>query len=363
MPVLVVPASVGRWRGDVGGGRALCAAALHGGRVRGGRVGVPDSLLLSRARQALSRGSLDVVALMEHVCSLPGAPVPVAERLAEALFGRHADFARDAEGRWSLVDPDRVVVREARGAGAIASLDAQGPGVAPGERGRTVSERREAAARRADDDVALSALRFAVVDVETTGTSPSQSDRVTEIAIVQVERGEIAEVYETLVNPDRPIPPAIVALTQITQEMVRTAPSFPDVAAEVVGRLRERIFVAHNALFDWRFVTHEVQRSAGVLLRGEALCTVRLSRALLPQLPRRSLDAVTHHFGIDIGTRHRAAGDALATAHVLLRLLQLAEDRGATTWRALMVLLHGGHSRATRRRSAMPRGVDVDPTL
>src|SRR5690606_5969882 len=128
----------------------------------------------------------------------------------------------------------------------------------------TVRERREAATAAAGGDVALRDLRFAVVDVETTGTSPAQSDRVTEIAIVQVERGEVAEVYETLVNPGRAIPPAIVALTQITQEMVRVAPPFPQVAAEVVGRLRERVFVAHNAPFDWRFVSHEVQRSAGV---------------------------------------------------------------------------------------------------
>lgn len=293
----------------------------------------PDSLLLLRAREALAGGALDAVALMERVCSLPGAPLLVAERLAEALFNRHADFARDADGRWFIAN-DR----------ARATAMPMGGGVP-----------------RAD--VPLRDLRFAVVDVETTGTSPSQSDRVTEIAIVHVERGEVAECYETLVNPGRPIPPAIVALTRITQEMVRTAPPFPQVAADVVGRLRERVFVAHNAPFDWRFVSHEVQRSAGVVLRGEALCTVRLSRALLPQLPRRSLDAVTHYFGIDIGARHRAAGDALATAHVLLRLLQLAEERGASTWRELMALLQGGRARAARRRSALPRSVDIDPTL
>jgi DNA polymerase III subunit epsilon len=186
---------------------------------------------------------------------------------------------------------------------------------------------------------------------------------VTEIAIVQVAGGEVLECYETLVNPDRAIPPAIIALTRITQEMVRDAPRFPEVASEVVGRLRERVFVAHNASFDWRFVSHEVQRAAGLSLSGEQLCTVRLARLLLPQLPRRSLDAVTHYFGVDIGARHRAAGDALATAHVLLRLLRLAEDRGATTWRELAALLQRGSSRSKRRRSAMPRGVDVDPTL
>ena len=111
------------------------------------------------------------------------------------------------------------------------------------------------------------------------------------------------------------------------------------------------------------FRSHEVQRAAGVTLTGEQLCTVRLSRLLLPQLPRRSLDAVTHYFGIDIGARHRAAGDAIATAHVLVRLLRLAEDQGASTWRGLLTLMQGGRAKGSRRRSAMPRGVDIDPTL
>lgn len=321
--------------------------------VRGIDAVAPDSLLLVRAREVLADGPLDAVALMERVCALPSAPPRVAERLAEALFGRHADFVRDADGRWALL-PDRNGVRSTM---APALQGADGPP-------RTVRERREAASgRRPSDDVALRDLRFAVVDVETTGTSPSQRDRVTEIAIVEVAGFEVADCYETLVNPERAMPPAIVALTRITEEMVRHAPRFPDVASEVVARLRERVFVAHNASFDWRFVSHEVQRAAGVALTGEQLCTVRLSRLLLPQLPRRSLDAVTHYFGIDIGARHRAAGDALATAHVLVRLLRLAEDRGATTWRELFALLHAGRARAPRRRSAMPRSVDIDPTL
>ena len=90
---------------------------------------------------------------------------------------------------------------------------------------------------------------------------------------------------------------------------------------------------------------------------------MRLARALLPQLPRRSLDYVTHYFGVEIRARHRAMGDALATAHVLTRLLRVAEDRGATTWGGLTALLSKGSARARRRRSAWPRGVSVDPTL
>ncbi|MCC6931167.1 MAG: 3'-5' exonuclease [Gemmatimonadaceae bacterium] len=315
--------------------------------MRGIEARTPDSLLLVRAREALAAGPLDAVTLMERVCALPSAPPTVAERLADALFGRHPGFARDGGGRWTLVVP----IPDDNGVQATARV-------------RTVRERRQEASGAIErDDVPLRDLSFAVVDVETTGTSPAQRDRVTEIAIVHVTGGEVRDLYETLVNPERSIPPAIVALTRITDEMVSRAPRFRDVAHDVVGRLRERVFVAHNVSFDWRFVSHEVQRAAGVSLVGEQLCTVRLARHLLPHLPRRNLDSVTHHFGIDIGARHRAAGDALATAHVLVRLLRLAEERGALTWRELDALLHRGRARTSRRRSAMPRGVDIDPTV
>jgi len=294
----------------------------------------------------LAAGALDSVTLMERVCALPRAPERVAERLAEALFARHADFGRDSEGRWCL--SPRAAPR---------SPDHLLPTV--GE--RSVRERRVVDPDRGTD-VGLADVPFAVVDVETTGTSAGRGDRVTEIAIVHVHGGVVSDVFETLVNPERAIPPAIVALTRITQEMVQGAPRFPAVSAQVVGQLRSRVFVAHNASFDWRFVSHEVQRSAGVTLMGERLCTVRLARCLLPHLPRRSLDSVTHYFGIEIGARHRAAGDAIATAQVLVRLLRLAEDRGVTTWRDLAALLAGGRSARTRRRSALPRGVDLDTT-
>ena len=318
--------------------------------LRGVESRLPESELVLRARRALADGSLDAVTLMERVCALPKAPQQIAERLAAALFTRHADFSRDADGRWTLlvahVEADRAT-------------DVAVPTVAQ----RLVRERRRDVSYLSSDDVPLRSLRYAVVDVETTGTSPTSGDRVTEIAIVHVEGGDITAVYETLVNPERSIPSAIVVLTQITSDMVRTAPRFAAVAADVVGRLRERVFVAHNAQFDWRFVSHEVTRACGLQLTGDTLCTVRLARTLLPHLPRRSLDAVTRYFGLDIGARHRAAGDALATAHVLTRLIGLAEAQGATTWRELTSLMQHGHTRTRTRHSAMPRGVDVDPTL
>ena len=214
-----------------------------------------------------------------------------------------------------------------------------------------------------DDDV-LSTLSYVVVDVETTGGRPYAGDRVTEIAAVTVREGRIHEVYETLINPQRSIPPMITAITNITWEMVRDQPTFRDVCPSVLSALRGHVFVAHNATFDWKFVTSEVRRATGEELDGRRLCTVRLARRLLPQLPRRSLDWVARHYGVAIApeARHRAAGDAVATAHVLLGLLRDAADRGLTTWRQLDEFLSAPRPRRSRRRSVMPGPIDKDTT-
>jgi DNA polymerase III subunit epsilon len=230
----------------------------------------------------------------------------------------------------------------------------------------------------AANDHALSSLSYAVVDVETTGGSPFAGHRITEIAAVVVRDGRVSEVFETLVNPERSIPPMISQLTNITWEMVRDKPPFRAIAADLVAFLRGHVFVAHNVNFDWRFVTAEVERATGQQLEGRRLCTVRLSRKLLPELPRRTLGHVAHHFGAiaaaeayfaehhpNMVWRHRAAGDAVATAHCLVKLLARAADRGCETWSHLDMLLAGGTGRARQRRRselALPRSVDRDTT-
>ena len=206
----------------------------------------------------------------------------------------------------------------------------------------------------------IAALRFAVVDVETTGGRPGHGDRITEIAIVRVQNGAIVDVFETLVNPECPIPPMITQITRITHDMVRDKPVFARIAHEVAARLEGHIFVAHNASFDWRFVSHEVFRGTGQALDGATLCTVRLARKVLPQLPRRNLDAVASHYAVEIPpeARHRAAGDAIATAKVLLGLLRDAEGCDITTWGALDAFQRAGTAMAKRRRKpVMPAPV------
>jgi DNA polymerase III subunit epsilon len=202
----------------------------------------------------------------------------------------------------------------------------------------------------------LVGLSYAVVDVETTGGSPWMGHRVTEIAAVIVRDGRIAESYETLVNPERSIPPFVMRLTHITPSMVRDKPPFASIAPEVADFLHGHVFVAHNAAFDRRFVEAEVQR-AGCSWKGDrTLCTVRLARGLVPHLRRRSLDHLAFHYGVRITNRHRAMGDAMATAHCFVRLLDDAGARGLDTWEDVAKLTTRPRGRGRRHRPpALPQ--------
>src|SRR5688500_1366839 len=306
-------------------------------RSDGGVVLRPaETFLASRARDFLAVGPADVVPLIEHVCQIPGAPRRVAEHMSHALRDWLTDFGLDLDGRWRLADrpptPYAVDVAPRYEVPVVAHPD-------------------------------LLSLDYAVVDVETTGTRCWAGDRITEIAVVAVRGGVVAETFETLVNPERPIPPWISRLTNISWDMVKNAPRFRDICDDVVRAMDGAIFVAHNAQFDWRFVTTEIQRATGRQLEGRRLCTVRLARKLLPQLRSRRLDYLAMHYGVTITARHRAGGDAVATAEVLVRLLRDARSRECHCWPDLEALLGRMIVRSRRRRrSAMPRPVDRDTT-
>jgi DNA polymerase-3 subunit epsilon len=208
-------------------------------------------------------------------------------------------------------------------------------------------------ALRLTPDAALHELEYAVVDVETTGRAYGGADRVTDVAAVVVRGGQVRESFAALVNPDRWIPPVIVRLTGITNAMVAEAPPFTDVAANRAAMLHRRVFVAHNVAFDWGFVDAELVRAGGRPLRGDRLCTVRLARRLLSHLPRRNLDAVTAHYGIPIEGRHRALGDAVATAHVFARMLDELGRQGIHTWGDLEGMMRG-RKKKRGRPTALP---------
>jgi DNA polymerase-3 subunit epsilon len=150
----------------------------------------------------------------------------------------------------------------------------------------------------------------AFVDVETTGGHTARH-RVIEIGLVAAKDGELEYEWSTLVNPGFPIPAGIQHFTGITDEMVRCAPFFEDVAQELERRLDGRLFVAHNARFDYGFLRSELART-GRKLTNRMACTVRLSRRLYPEMERHNLDAVIAHHGLSIEARHRALPDAQA---------------------------------------------------
>lgn len=145
------------------------------------------------------------------------------------------------------------------------------------------------------------------VDLETTGATGT-SDRITEIGIIEVDAAGARE-WSTLVNPETRISPFIERLTGISNAMVAQAPTFAEIAAEVLDRLQGRLFVAHNARFDYGFLKSEFRR-AGHDFRTTVLCTVKLSRRLFPQHHKHNLDALIERHGLDVSQRHRALGDA-----------------------------------------------------
>jgi DNA polymerase-3 subunit epsilon len=284
-----------------------------------GIAAVPAGTLAGRALARVAASPCDSLVLAREVLGLAAASAAVADRVAVALLGADPRVRRLSDGRWCV-------------AGWIA-------GGAPAH--------------------ALAQASFAVVDVETTGTSPRRGDRVIEIAVVGLDATGVRSLYHSLVNPGRVVPRWVGSLTGITDEMLRNRPAFADIADDVMAALAGRVFVAHNAGFDWAFVSRELRSARDLRLDGPRLCTVRLARRLVPGLKSRGLDSLTRYFGIDVRERHRAEGDATATARVLKRLIGLAEEQGLTTVAELEALAwrRSAGRRSRRRASALPTPV------
>jgi len=262
------------------------------GRSLIGLAAVPAASLANRAVAYLESGPAPSAALLRDVLGLGRAPRRIADQVARCLVGDDPRVVRIADGRWAL----------AAAAGSPA----------------------------------LEACRFAVVDVESTGWHPGRGGRIMEIAVVEVQGGAVRPRFETLVDPQAPVSPFATRLTGITGAALRGAPTFAGIADGLVRALAGAVFVAHNARFDWMFIAAELERERGLLLQGPRLCTLRLSRRLVRNVAGRRLDRLTDYFGIQNRARHRAGGDAEATAHLLVRLLDLAKARGAVTLGDLM---------------------------
>jgi DNA polymerase-3 subunit epsilon len=163
-------------------------------------------------------------------------------------------------------------------------------------------------------------MLYAIVDIETTGGNAA-SGSITEIAIAIHDGENVLHFYETLINPNRPIPLFIQKLTGITDAMVANAPAFHEVAAQVHELLHDKVFVAHNVNFDYSFVKNQLEHN-GLALQVKKLCTVRLSRKVFPGMISYSLGKLCHQLQINHTNRHRAGGDTMATATLFSMLVK-----------------------------------------
>lgn len=164
---------------------------------------------------------------------------------------------------------------------------------------------------------------FAIIDIETCGGKfEFRKGRITEICILVHDGLQVVENFSTLVNPECYISPFFTNLTGISNEMVAKAPKFNEIAETILALTENRIFVAHNVSFDYNFIRDEFA-SLGYEYQREKLCTVKLSRKLIPGKKTYSLGPLCESMGITNNARHRAEGDAIATAKLFDILLQI----------------------------------------
>ena len=161
---------------------------------------------------------------------------------------------------------------------------------------------------------------YAILDIETTGGQFNE-EGITEIAIYKFDGHEVVDQFISLVNPEIPIQPFVVKLTGINNAMLSSAPKFFEVAKRIIEMTNDCVIVAHNASFDYRILRTEFRR-LGYDFEARTLCTVELSKKLLPEQPSHSLGKLVRALGIPMADRHRASGDALATVKLFKILLE-----------------------------------------
>lgn len=175
-------------------------------------------------------------------------------------------------------------------------------------------------------------VMYAIIDIETTG-GQYNAEGITEIAIYKFDGHEIVDQFISLVNPEIPIQPFVVKLTGINNAMLRSAPKFYEVAKRIIEITNDCVLVAHNASFDYRILKTEFKR-LGYDFDKNTLCTVELTKKLIPDLPSYSLGKLVRSLGIPMTDRHRASGDALATVKLFKMLL--AKDSEKSIVRTLV---------------------------
>jgi DNA polymerase-3 subunit alpha (Gram-positive type) len=191
--------------------------------------------------------------------------------------------------------------------------------------------------RRARDQVfGLKALSVVIIDIETTGLEPAGNE-ITEVAALRVDKGEISDVFSSLIRLDRPLPPEIKKLTGITEEMLlENGADKGDVLRGLLAFVRETPLIAHNIEFDIPFLNYHLKEGLATSLKNPLICTLQLSRRLLPGLSSHKLANVAEYFKVPVSQAHRAAGDVETTHQVWLKLIELLEKAGVSSLDALL---------------------------
>lgn len=168
---------------------------------------------------------------------------------------------------------------------------------------------------------------LAFLDLETTGFSPRRGDKILEVAIVTTDlEGNILDKYETLINPRREI--TGVEIHKITAEMLKHAPTMPEVLDDLLHHLQGKVIVGHNISFDLRFLNFELSKQTAMQVESYGICTLSMSRKILPELPVRRLDAFCNFFDINLSDAHAAISDCEATIKLFFELKQLSLELG-----------------------------------
>lgn len=247
---------------------------------------ISDSLLINEtvAMLRMFGGSATAVRVVDYVMNIRGAQPALAKILVQDLIER--------DPRLRLVEDQVELVQNGFDAKKLLETD------------------------------------FVVFDLETTGAKAPPC-RVIEIGAFRVRGGQIVEKFHSLVNPKMPIPAFVAALTGISDEMVKAAPVFLDVLDGFLRFIGDSVLVAHNAGFDMGFLNHEIGLVYGEYrVVNPCLCTVQLSRKLLPQIENHKLKTLAEHYSVPLVNHHRASDDAKATAEIFINLLEILSSSG-----------------------------------
>lgn len=180
----------------------------------------------------------------------------------------------------------------------------------------------------------INSKTYVIVDIETTGLSPYRHN-ITEIAALKMKKHRVVDEFITLVNPGCHVPSFITRLTGINDQMVRGAPPIRKVIPRFLSFLSDNPFVAHNAWFDHSFLDYAARKNKK-FITNDVICTCRLARRLLPDLPRKNLGTVCSHFNIINIKEHRARGDAHATTKIFSNFMKILEEKGVKNYEDLV---------------------------